>query len=163
VRQRVLVVLTALAVVAIAIPSVLQAEASSPAMSQSGAGAATANPGGLTWCIQTDLNRGCLPVPCVTKFCPESALVRAGAGVSTTAPAFVCAPGFELVCQVVGLVFCRKPLGCPTAGAAPETAAYRTTAAPAIDCNIPALCTVIGLVCREHCTITAPGVRDRRM
>jgi hypothetical protein len=87
----------------------------------------------------------------------SSRLAAAPAGAPSAAnastPTMMCAPGFEILCYVLGLTICHK-WSCGLATNA--SVATSATPQPKIACSINLLCTILGLVC-PHCTIAVPN------
>ena len=79
------------------------------------------------------------------------------ATASTSAPSIVCAPGFEILCTILGLTICRNhPCGIDTATPS-RSAETASTSSPAIACEIQLMCTVLGKLCHTSCTTTTQG------
>ena len=89
----------------------------------------------------------------------HAATQASAATASTSTPSIVCAPGFQILCTILGLTICRNhPCGIDTAtpSTSAETAYTSTSARPAIACEIQLMCTVLGKLC-PSCTINAQG------
>jgi len=85
----------------------------------------------------------------VTGAVRTSGRLQPGVASGSALSDIVCAPGFQILCTVLGLTICRNH----PCGAAPSPALAATTSSTGIACEINLLCTVLGLtVCRHGCT-----------